>query len=205
MMQPLLVAMPMKAFDQAKSRLSPAMTPAQRQRLSRSLFGRTQVFFSGCFPAMDRLVVTPSQEVRALALASGAAVALEVSPQGLNAAAQRAIEYAGAHGYRQLLIIPGDIPVWLRTEVQALLALGSRHEVVIARARDGGTNALLLRLPTPLRCAYGEESAQRHESMARSAGLSVAVCQPPFMAHDIDRPQDCLLCYAPVHVQGGLP
>lgn len=201
----LLVALPMKAFDQAKSRLSPAMAPAQRQRLSRALFGRTQAFFGACFPALDRLVVTPSQEVRAAALAGGAAVALEPSPQGLDAAAQQALDYASAHGYAQLLIIPGDIPVWLRTEVRALLALGERHEVVIARARDGGTNALLLRLPTRFRCAYGEDSARRHADAARSAGLSVAVCQLPFMAHDIDRPQDCLLHRSRTRVPGGQP
>lgn len=193
MTQPLLVALPMKAFDQAKSRLAPAMAPAQRQRLSRALFERTLAFFDHCFPGMDRLVVTPSPQVREAALARCASVALEPSAQGLDAAAQHAIEYAAVHGYRQLLIIPGDIPVWLRTEVQALLALGERREVVIARSRDGGTNALLLRLPTRFRCAYGEDSAQRHAHAARGAGLSVAVCQPPFMAHDIDRPQDCLL------------
>ena len=201
----LLVALPMKAFDQAKSRLSPAMAPAQRQRLSRALFERTLAFFGDCFPGMDRLVVTPSPQVRDTARACGAAVTLEPAPQGLDAAAQRAIDYAAEHGYRQLLIIPGDIPVWLRSEVQALLALGGRREVVIARARDGGTNALLLRLPTPLRCAYGEDSARRHADAARSAGLSVAVCQLPFMAHDIDRPQDCLLHRSRTRVPGGQP
>lgn len=201
----LLVALPMKAFDQAKSRLSPVLAPVQRQRLSRALLLRTLAFFGHGFPGVDRLVVTPSQEVRAAALASGAAVALEPAPQGLDAAAQRAIEYATAHGYRQLLLIPGDIPVWLRSEVQTLLEWGGRREVVIARARDGGTNALLLRLPTPLRCAYGEDSAHRHERLARGAGLSVAVCQPPFMARDIDRPQDCLLHRGRTRVPEGPP
>lgn len=205
MTRSLLVAMPMKAFDQAKSRLSPALSPVQRQRLSRALFERTQAFFGGCFPGLDRLVVTPSPEVRDAALACGAAVSLEPAPQGLDAAAQRAIDYAAARGYRQLLIVPGDIPVWLRSELHALLALGDWREVVIARARDGGTNALLLRLPTPLRCAYGEDSAQRHERAARGAGLSVAVCQPPFMAHDIDRPQDCLLHRSRLGVPGSQP
>lgn len=201
----LLVALPMKAFDQAKSRLSPAMAPAQRQRLSRALFERTLAFFGDCFPGMDRLVVTPSPQVRDAARACGAAVAIESAPQGLDAAAQHAIGYAAAQGYRQVLIIPGDIPVWLRTEVLALLAQGQRREAVIARARDGGTNALLLRLPTRFRCAYGEDSARRHADAARSAGLSVAVCQLPFMAHDIDRPQDCLLHRSRTRVPGGQP
>ncbi len=205
MTQALLVALPMKAFDQAKSRLSPAIAPVQRQRLSRALFERTLAFFGHCFPGMDRLVVTPSPQVGDAARACGAAVAMEPAPQGLDAAAQRAIDYAAVHGYRQLLIVPGDIPVWLRTEVHALLALGARREVVIARARDGGTNALLLRLPARFRCAYGEDSARRHAHAARSAGLSVAVCQPPFMAHDIDRPQDCLLHRARSQVPGGPP
>jgi 2-phospho-L-lactate guanylyltransferase len=185
--------MPMKPFAQAKSRLADALSPSRRERLARALFLRTQRFFAARFPDADRLVVTPSTEVREACWRVGAQCLLEPRLDGLNVAAARAVNWACIQGYDQVLIVPGDVPVWMQSEARVLFELGHEHDVVIAKARDGGTNALLLRLPTPFEFHYGPGSAGAHQLGAQAAGISAVICQLPFLAHDLDVPADCLL------------
>jgi 2-phospho-L-lactate guanylyltransferase len=187
----VLVAMPMKPFDQAKSRLADVMPREQRERLARVLFLRTQRFFATHFGDFDRLVVTPSQGVKHACRRIGAECLMEPGVEGMNVAAMRAIGWAAERGYSKILLIPGDVPVWMRSEVHMLIGLGNRHDVVIARARDGGTNALLLGLPNQFQCSYGSNSSLVHQQAALDAGLTAWVCKPPFLAHDLDVPADC--------------
>jgi len=189
----ILVAMPMKPFIDAKSRLAAAIAQPQRERLVQALFLRTQRFFASQFPEFDRLVVTPSAEVQRACWRVGARCLLESGLAGLNTAAARAVDWACIQGYDKVLVVPGDVPVWMRGEVGALLDVGRAHDVVVARAHDGGTNAVLLRLPTAFEFRYGPDSAAAHLRGAHRAGLSAVTCQLPFLAHDIDVPADCLL------------
>lgn len=187
----VLVAMPMKPFDQAKSRLAEVLADDQRERLARALFLRTQRFFAAHFAELHRLVVTPSEDVQRVCDRVGTESLLEPGLDGLNVASMRAVQWATERGYTSVLLIPGDVPVWVRSEVNMLLDQGKRHNLVIAQARDGGTNALLLQLPTPFKCCYGPNSSNVHLRIARDTGLSVIVCKLPFLAHDLDVPADC--------------
>jgi coenzyme F420-0:L-glutamate ligase/coenzyme F420-1:gamma-L-glutamate ligase len=71
-----------------------------------------------------------------------------------------------------------------------LLAAGTRAEVVIAAARDGGTNALLLSPPDAIAFRFGPGSAARHEAAARASGKSVERLLLPHLSRDLDRPED---------------
>jgi 2-phospho-L-lactate guanylyltransferase len=181
----------MKPFDQAKSRLAEVLADDQRERLARALFLRTQRFFAAHFAEFDRLVVTPSRTVQGVCDRVGAQCLLEPGLDGLNVASARAAQWAAERDYTSVLFIPGDVPVWVRSEVNMLLDQGRQHSVVIAQARDSGTNAILLRLPTAFKFCYGPNSSNVHLRSARDAGLSVIVCKPPFLAHDLDVPADC--------------
>lgn len=190
-----LLVLPMKSAAQAKTRLSPAMSPQRRAHLALTLFDRAQNFFAAHFPQFDRLVVTPSQDIALRALQAGAQVLLEPAAQGLDPAAARALAWAQARGYERLLLVPTDIPVWLLREAHALLHMGTQADLVIARAHDGGTNALLLdlRRVRHFQFHYGPDSARRHARAAQMAGLRVHQCCLPFMSRDIDTPDDCLV------------
>ncbi len=191
-----LVVMPMKPFAVAKTRLSAALSPTQRERLVRALFFRTQRFFATQFRGFDRLVVTPCSGVRVACDRAGATCLLEPGLDGLNAAAQRARVWATEQKYARMLLIPGDVPVWIRAEVNQLLDAAQQHDVAIARARDGGTNAMLMRLPSAMAFCYGLQSAKRHADAAVAAGQTTVTCRLPFLAHDLDVPSDCLVLTA---------
>jgi 2-phospho-L-lactate/phosphoenolpyruvate guanylyltransferase len=188
-----VVAMPVKSFDSAKSRLAGTMPGARRERLARALFLRTQRFFASSFPEFDRVIVTPSVDVQKLCERVAAKCVLEPRLEGLNKAAERATDWATLQGYDRIVVIPSDIPVWIRSEVNLLLDCAASHDVVVARAHDGGTNALVITLPARFEFCYGPNSAARHLESAWSSGLSAAACRPLFLSHDLDTPEDCLV------------
>jgi len=188
-----LVVIPMKAPEQAKSRLGSVLDAAQRQSLALCLFDRTLRFFQGVFPQFDLMVVTESASIALRAHTAGALVLHETRTDGLNAAATLALHHALTHGYKRLMIVPADIPVMLRNEVTQLLVLSEQYQVVIAEARDGGTNMLLVTPPCDLTFQYGQGSALRHEMAAAAVGLCATRRYLPFIGHDIDTPADCLV------------
>ncbi|OPY96640.1 hypothetical protein A5906_01830 [Bradyrhizobium sacchari] len=190
-----VVAIPMKDPAESKSRLADALTAAQREKMALALFRRAQSFFGAQFPDFERLVVTPSRRIATEATACSAVVLVEESTRGLNKAAERAFIWAKTRGCDRLLIVPADIPIWLRSELDELLDHGRRFDVVVARAHDGGTNALLINLTRTDRFefCYGFDSARRHADVASAAALSSVTKQWPFLGHDVDTVADCLV------------
>ena len=190
-----VVVVPMKDGALSKTRLADAMPPADRERMSVALFQRALDFFSGQYPQFERLVVTFSPHIAALAVSSGSSVLMEDGPLGLNPAAQLSLDWARMAGMERILVVPADIPVWLRSEVDDLLDEGSRNPVVIARAHDGGTNALLIDIARSDKFdfCYGPDSARRHAESAQAAALGVTTRTWPFLSHDIDTIDDCLI------------
>ena len=188
-----LVAIPVKDLGQAKSRLSPVLDASQRARLVLGLFDRTLHFFRSAFPEFDMTIVTASVQLAARAQAAGAQVLRENAATGLNAAVSSAAQWAIAHDYQRLMIVPADIPVLLREEVEQMVALTETYQVAIAEARDGGTNMLLMSPPRDIPFQYGLGSARRHETVARANGLSAKRRYLPFLGHDLDTPADCLV------------
>ncbi|KAF7961469.1 hypothetical protein AWV80_32990 [Cupriavidus sp. UYMU48A] len=186
-----LVAVPMKAYADAKTRLACAMSPEERRTLAKALFEYGQSFFSTNYPEFDRLVVSPSPTVATAAVWSGASCVYESASRGLNAAATTATQWAIDRGYERLLIVPGDIGVWRQEEVDCLLELSKELDVVVARAHDGGTNALVLRLPCEMQFGYGPQSAARHMAIARQLGKTAVERSLPFLGLDLDTPGDC--------------
>ena len=71
---------------------------------------------------------------------------------------------------------------------------GKFESLVIAEAKDGGTNALLLRPPTVLQFAFATSrpSAAFHADHARNVGIVPAIVRRPGLARDIDTPDDLL-------------
>jgi 2-phospho-L-lactate guanylyltransferase len=189
------VVIPMKDAAQSKTRLALAMTPAQRRRMSLALFRRALDFFAVQFPEFDRLVVTSSPRIAGMARDCGAASLMEQGSSGLNRAVSAAFQWARRAGYVRLLVVPADIPVWLRSEVAELFEAGESHAVVIARAHDGGTNGLLINLIQAggFEFRYGKNSAQRHAESAEAVALDAVTRTWPFLSRDIDTADDCLL------------
>jgi 2-phospho-L-lactate guanylyltransferase len=81
--------------------------------------------------------------------------------------------------------------------VLALIEATPDGGIAIARATDGGTNAVSMRPAGAMRTCFGEpQSARLHAALARDAGLAHAIVDLPGLAFDVDRPEDLARLHA---------
>mgnify|MGYP000433104431 CR=1 FL=1 len=194
----LNVVIPMKDPADAKQRLSDALSDDQRSQLALELFEDTLHFFSSYFPHLHVLVVTASPRIRDITDRFGHSVLLEPNAAGLNTAIQRATDWSLRYQYQQQLVIPADIAELDADEIQQLLAsLTDYPAVVLAEAKDQGTNALLCSPPDAIPFRFGQRSAQRHQQEAQKRAIHCRRLSLTQLSQDIDQPQD-LLGYPPV-------
>ncbi len=180
---------PAKPYAEAKSRLSPVLTTAQRTTLSRWLLQRTLRLARA---VVGRVVVVSRDRALLMhAKAAGAWGLLEASP-GLNPALTQAARFAQARGASGVLILPTDLPRLTGQDLEAILALGAASPVVVITPcrHETGTNALLVRPPDIIQFAFGPDSFAAHCAEARAAGLEPVIHRAASIAFDLDTPED---------------
>lgn len=191
------VLVPLRA--DGKSRLAPLLAPDARRALARAMASDVVDALRGA--GLDRIVLVAggpgAREVgEALGLevlddppgTAGTAGTADPGPLDRAPALDRALSHAGRTVGGPTLIVAADLPALTADDLRAVLAAVA--DVVVAPTRGGGTAALLRRGGAAIAPAYGVDSATRHVTAARSAGLTVAVIERPGLAHDVDRPED---------------
>jgi 2-phospho-L-lactate guanylyltransferase len=166
----LAAVVPMKA-TKGKSRLAGVLDAPGREALTRQM--------------LEHVLAT----LREAGLADVDVASAERELNADVAAAARRVQDQGA---TELLLVMADLPYLDASDIAAMIAAGRLSDVVIAEAKDGGTNALLLRPPTVLPFSFttGQPSAQFHADHARRMGIEPQFVRRPGLARDIDTPDD---------------
>lgn len=193
---PRIVAIvPVGTLEGAKSRLGEVLDAEERHDLATRLTRRTIAAAVAARSISETLVITPDDEVRALALEAGARPILQRS-QGLNEGLREAREEALAGGADAVLIVPIDLPevdAAALDAIAAVLATGPAPVVAIVADRHGrGTNALLLAPPDVIDVRFGGDSRAAHASAAQAAGARLVELGGPLIL-DLDTADDLLL------------
>ncbi len=188
-----IVAIPIRAFEGAKSRLGAVLDAEERRDLVESLLRRAVAAALITPGVSEVIVVSPDPEALDVAEAAGATPLLQRS-RGLNPALQEARNAAGDAD--RLLILPGDLPAITPADLIAVLAAGdqagSPSVVLVPDRHRRGTNVLLLDPPEVIDPAFGGDSRTGHAWLAESADV-------PFLELggildlDVDTPEDLLL------------
>ena len=186
----LCVVIPMKSPQRSKQRLANSMSNEARESLSLNLFHNTLAFFREHFPMLDVLVVSESLDVLGLAQSYEANTLFDDGEKGLNGALAFACDWVKQSGYDSQLIIPGDIAVLNPEEISQLIDAAKDTQVVIAVAKDGGTNALLTSPPDAINFEYGSNSAIAHKNNANAKQLDSQSLHFTNLALDIDHSDD---------------
>lgn len=186
--------LPVKNFENAKTRLAPALSPEQR----RAFF---PLMVEDVLAAMTAsrlegvLVLTNEPAAVALARQYGARVEGEPENQGQSEAVMRAMRLLESEGVRAALQLPGDIPAVSAAEIDRLIdaheALGS-PAMTIVQGHDGkGSNALAVSPPTLMPFHFGHDSFGPHLAEARAAGVEPQILDGlPGIALDVDTSDD---------------
>jgi 2-phospho-L-lactate guanylyltransferase len=181
-----------RAGDRAKSRLAAELSLEQRQQLALAMLEDvldvcTRAHLAGVLAVVD---IGAARSV----VERGGAVALADPGNGdMNAAVTLGIHAACQRGASTVLVLPGDVPLIAREDVEVLLeAAGTASRaVVIGASHDGqGTNALLLRPPDVIAPTFGPPSLDRHVQAGLDAGAVTVVRTDLGLALDVDTPED---------------
>ncbi|REG84269.1 2-phospho-L-lactate guanylyltransferase [Marinomonas pollencensis] len=186
----LCIVIPMKSPSCAKQRLAGCLSASERQQLAVSLYANTLAFFQQHFPQHQVVVISQSCVVLSLAKSYGAHGLREEGKEGLNEALWQACQWVKKAGFTHQVIVPSDISLLDKQEFDLLFAVATQQQVVIAQAKDGGTNALVSSPPDAIGFHYGLHSAAQHAQAAKRQGLSFCQLRLPHLAQDIDQGED---------------
>jgi len=181
----IAVVIPIKAFEQAKDRLSSVLSAEQRKLLART----TALGVIKSVQPASLFVVCDNLEVSQLATLHGANVVHQSQP-GLNSAVQAGID--AAQSFNRVMIVHSDLPLPHRLR-ELLDSTVARNTVTIVpdRHRDG-TNVLIIPRDVGFKCQYGSKSFEAHKAEAAKLGLPIQIIDDDELALDIDTPDDLL-------------
>lgn len=186
----IFALLPVKSPKNAKQRLSALLTQPQREQLAWAMYERTLEMLCGV-PRLDRIAVaTADDAVAKLARARGVDVFVEQEQhshsRSADAAAQRAMELGAA----AVILLPIDVPLIAREEIEDLIAAAGRGVVVVPSADGTGTNALVRNPPDAIPACFGPGSFRKHCHQAESRGIPLRILRPPGVLFDVDTPED---------------
>jgi 2-phospho-L-lactate guanylyltransferase len=140
---------------------------------------------------IQRIMVIGSQmEVKELATRYGAEYLMDKG-SGLNIEIAEATDWAISHGAREVLVLPGDIPLVRPRDIENIQGYAETGDcIVLTPSRDGGTNALLRKPPDIIPPRFGPNSFQRHIMEAKKRGVRLEVYESPQVSLDMDHPID---------------
>lgn len=197
---PMWALVPVRALAEGKTRLAPLLAPEERVALARTML-EDVLDGLGRAPAVEGIVVVTDDPAAAALALDYRALVLPDSPEPVAPASRLNASLEGAAAWLRAtraeaatLIMHADLPAATPEDIAALAAVDA--DVVLARAGDGGTNALLLRPGVSLPFAFGADSCARHLAFARAAGLSARAIERAGLSLDLDRPEDIALYLA---------
>jgi 2-phospho-L-lactate guanylyltransferase len=185
--------LPVKAFEDAKQRLAPLLSPAQRRALAEIMLGEVLDALAAARGLAGILVVTCDPRAAEMAARTGARVTAEGARAGHTGAVAAGLRLLAREGCGGMLAVPGDIPAVTAAEIEAVLAAHRPGPAfTIAPARDDlGSNAVLCSPPDAVPLRFGDNSFLPHLDAARAAGIEPTIVrQVPGIATDIDSPAD---------------
>jgi 2-phospho-L-lactate guanylyltransferase len=187
-------AVPVKEFAGAKHRLSPLLTPAQRQALAAAMLEDVLAALAEA-PLAGIMVNTVDPVASEIARRYGARVVTVGARDGHTGAVTAMARILGAEGRDGMLTVPGDIPRVTSMEIAAIVeARQAAPSVTITPAHDErGSNAVLCCPPAVLPFHFGDDSFLPHLTAARALGIEPTIVKLAGIGLDIDQPEDVLV------------
>jgi 2-phospho-L-lactate guanylyltransferase len=177
----VLAIVPVKSLSDAKTRLAPALAPAERERLVVRMLDAVLAACAAAESVGEVLVVTPDE-----ALGRGFPVLVD---SGLGHGPALAAALRDPRARDGAVVVMADCPFVTASSLDALVEAARPLALVVAA--DGGTSALALRDPSLLAPAFGVPgSAAVTVARARAVGIEAVVVDDPSLAFDVDRPAD---------------
>lgn len=186
---------PIKRFENAKTRLSSILDTDDRIRLSLLMLEDTLQILSAVHSLSQLITVSADKRVGEIAVKYGANFLLEEKERGVNSAVALADSYCMKKAADATIVIPHDLPLLDSTDISKACELAeneSRCIVICPSLRYDGTNMLLRKPPSIIATFYDADSYNMHVKAAIRLGIPVKRLFSKALMHDIDTPEDAL-------------
>jgi 2-phospho-L-lactate guanylyltransferase len=186
---------PIKRFENAKTRLSSILDTDDRIRLSLLMLKDTLQILSAVHSLSQLITVSADKRVGEIAVKYGANFLLEEKERGVNSAVALADSYCMKKAADATMVIPHDLPLLDSTDISKACELAeneSRCIVICPSLRYDGTNMLLRKPPSIIATFYDADSYNMHVKAAIRLGIPVKRLFSKALMHDIDTPEDAL-------------
>jgi len=188
----LCAIIPVKPLRRGKSRLSHVLSSSQREVLNGYLLQSILESLSPIDLIDHRIVISYDPSALALARNFGANTVLENRNTDINRALRRATVAAKAYGATNLLVLPADLPLITKDDIQAFLNHQTEPpEIIISSDRKlNGTNALYINPLGAINYNFGNWSFRKHVEEAERKKVKVNIFRNTNISFDLDVPED---------------
>ncbi|MFT5134719.1 MAG: 2-phospho-L-lactate guanylyltransferase, partial [Gammaproteobacteria bacterium] len=184
------VIMPVKAFKDAKLRLTGVLSPTQRAHLSFLMLDDILLTLSTSPDVQGITLISSDKSVEELARRYQSEFLLTDLDRGYSQDAHRGVISVGDRNIDTVAIIPSDVPYLSHEDLAQLNLLHNNGMTICPAVVDGGTNALLFTPPLQVQLQFGVDSLRKYQNAAELANIPIQLKQIPGLEHDIDRPED---------------
>jgi 2-phospho-L-lactate/phosphoenolpyruvate guanylyltransferase len=186
---------PVKRFENAKTRLSSMLDADDRIRLSSLMLEDTLKILSVAASLTQVVIVSADKRAGEIATKHGANFLREEKEKGVNSAVALADIYCMRKTADATMVIPLDLPLLDAIDISKACELAeneSRCIVICPSLRYDGTNMLLRKPPSVIATFYDTDSYNMHVKAAVKIGVPVKRFFSKTMMHDVDTPKDAL-------------
>lgn len=177
---------PVSRFSQAKTRLSPTLTPLERENLLKAML--IDVINTIKTSVDEVVVISSDKDVLNFVDDLNVICLKEEGETDLNGALMQAVCWCSQKA-DQVLIVPSDVPLIRQSQAQEMVELTIKWPVIIAPAKGGGTNALLI--PTQgFQTKFGDCSFFKHLEEAEKTGLHRYIYDSFYLSLDVNTSED---------------
>lgn len=196
-MDKIYAIIPVSQFSNAKTRLSPFLSPKERENLLKAMLKDITIALK---PIVDKIIIiSKDNDVLAYAEELELTTLIEEDHKktknlkasdnsGLNLALKQAMKWSRTKT-RKVIILPSDIPLIGKTNIKLLIDHSKKLDFIIVPSKGGGTNTLITK-PLAIDMKFGEFSFKKHIEEAEKKKLNPMIHDSFYMALDVNTTED---------------
>ncbi len=185
-MDNIYAIIPVSKFKNAKTRLSPFLSEKEREKLLKVML---QDVTDTLKRYVDKIfIISRDEDVLSYAESLNLNTILENENSNLNKALTQAMKFCKGKT-RKVIIVPSDIPLIGKTNIQMLIDAGKNLDFIIVPSKGGGTNMMIMK-PMGIHTKFEGFSYKEHVKAAERKKLNPQVHDSFFMALDVNTAED---------------
>jgi len=184
---------PVKKFENSKTRLSPMLSADERIHLSSLMLDDTLTVLTAVQSLQEIVVVSSDSRAAEIAARYGAKFLHEEKESGVNSAVLLGDGYSAKQSADATVVIPQDLPLLDAADVAMACELAEnegRCIVICPSLRYDGTNLLIRKPPSVIKTYYDGNSYETHIKAAGELGIPVKLFASIKLMSDVDTPED---------------